>query len=111
MAKGGGNRCPPPVLHPWSLHVLTWLVGKLTRIDPTISSEKLIWLQIDTESQHEELAAMWLIAETLAFTFAKRKNREDIVIEAMESSLKVRLSFMENSLNYIDTCISLRGII
>ena len=77
--------------------VMDWLKSTLVTVDPAITVENIIWLQINAISESYEIAALWLIAETMSFAWAQRKTRTDISIPALITNLNTKATFLLNS--------------
>ena len=66
-------------------------------MDPSVTSERIIWLQFDAQSDNDMSAAVWLTAETLAHAWARRRTREQIVLEELKTDLRTKASFLSSS--------------
>ena len=76
--------------------IIDWLLETLNSIPIQFDSiEEVLWLQFSPLIYDIDLlTAIWLVGETLAYTWARRKNRENINIPAHTAILRIKASHM-----------------
>ena len=84
-----------PVLKP----TIDWILEKLNRLQIYFDSvEGALWLQFPlAASDAETLPAVWLVGESLAYAWARRRNREAIDVRALNASLMTNANYLRNS--------------
>lgn len=86
---------------------MTWMVQFLSSLDPATTNQRAIWLQFDTLNPASELAAVWLTASTLSYSWSRRKKKEPIILEALKSSIRTEASFLSASRHHSNTGVLL----
>ena len=80
--------------------LMDWILVQLNLI-PSIYCDSIVealWLQfIPGICEIDLLSAVWLVGETLAYTWARRKNREHPDIHTLTAMLKIKASHMSKS--------------
>ena len=97
--------------------IMDWLVETLQRIPiQDASIEMAIWLQFTPPiPENDLLCAVWLVGETLTYSWARRRNREALSIPSLTTSLLMRdrrpyeLKYFVRGYNLFQTCLSFWG--
>lgn len=93
-----------------TVEAMTWLITQLRMLDVGVTAEKVVWLQFDVQNEHEELACVWLTAETLAYVWAKRRSRDPIQLASMRAILRARVEMMTKSNLYSNAAALLQDL-
>ena len=82
--------------------VRDWLSNKLNLLNVFYESiEKAMWLQFPLVNDDAELLpAVWLVRKTLTHAWARRKNREDIDIRALNAVLTINANYLRKSTKF-----------
>ena len=86
-------------------------MSTLLQIDQSINLEKISWLQVNAANETCELVAIWLIAETMSFAWARRKARADICLRMFLNDLNQKLSFLLRTVHHHNAGVILQDII
>ena len=90
---------------------MEWLRSALLQIDQETTIEKIIWLQISVPNEATEVAAVWLIAETMAFAWARRKSRAIICLHSFAAHLDHELSILLRTERHHNAGVILQDLI
>ena len=55
---------------------MVWLVDKIKQIDPVANPQKILLLDFEASTDIKEMTCLWIIAETLSFVWARRKQKK-----------------------------------
>ena len=80
-----------------SNEAMSWLVSVISLMDPNITPEKIISLQIEPTNETNELACVWLISESLQYIWAKRKMKAAIDIQDFVSKMQAKCYYLSKS--------------
>lgn len=80
-----------------SSQAMEWLLCVLKNFDPTITKEKILYLQLEPSNADCMLECIFLLAETLNFIFTKRQAGKQIDLANMISNIKGKLDIMKLS--------------
>ena len=69
-------------------------------VDPTVTLERMVFLQFEAFDQDSLLTAVWITAETMEYTWSRRKNKLVINIPLLKSTLYNRALCMKKSKKY-----------
>ena len=83
-----------------TLPAMNWLMSSLSSFDPSTNLDKIIWLQVDTTNETNELAAIWLIAETMSYAWSRRRTRSNISIPSLITDLLTKANHLQNTSHY-----------
>lgn len=75
----------------FSLEEMNWLVEVLARMDPTITKEKTVFLQVKPTSRENKFMCVWLIAESMEYIWAKRRAKTRVEVENLKTIIKAKL--------------------
>ena len=83
---------------------MDWLLTKLSALPiDYISIETAIWLQFPPPiTETDLLCATWLVGESLAYTWARRKNREDVSSASLHAILSTKAFHLSKTEKYAD---------
>ena len=72
--------------------IMDWLLTKLNTLPiDNVNIETALWLQFPPPiTDSDLLCAIWLVGEALAYTWARRKNREDISSATLHAILSYK---------------------
>ena len=75
----------------------SWLVNRINTLDPVCTMSGLVRLQFETTNSDNTLAVTWLTGDTLAYAWARRQNRQEIVLESLKTELKMKAVILSKS--------------
>ena len=68
-----------------------------------VSIETALWLQFPPPiTETDLLCATWLVGESLAYTWARRKNREDVSSASLHAILSTKAFHLSKTEKYAD---------
>ena len=90
---------------PASKTIMDWLVTLLQRIPiPDACIEMAIWLQFPPPiPDNDLLAAVWLVGETMTYSWARRRNREASSIPSLTAILQIKALHMSMTKKHCHT--------
>ena len=79
--------------------LMDWLLVRINLIPIQCDSiDEALWLQFTPAiCEIDLLSAVWLVGETLAYTWARRQNRENMDTQTLTAMLKIKASQMSKS--------------
>ena len=86
----------------YSSVVMNWLVITVNQqaLSHNVSSADIVKLQFETMNSDDTLAITWLFAESLAYVWARRQNRQDLVLMPLKMKLMNKVGFLVKSAKY-----------
>jgi len=97
----------PDILHKHSFMdcshtntAMSWLLDVIKEIDPAASIEKIMFLEFGSVDPCHLLDCTFLVIESLSYAWAKRKNKEQIVMIEMKAHIKAKCSMLIRSYKY-----------
>ena len=75
----------------YSNPAMEWIVEVLKIMDPTITKEKSVFLEVNPVTNDNILACVWIISETLQYIWAKRKAKDQLNVNDMRAFLLAKL--------------------
>ena len=79
---------------------MEWMMKVIQSMDPTITKEKSIFLQIEPINKDNTLPCVWIISETLQYIWARRRSREPIDVVCMKASLEAKCHMLQQTKTY-----------
>ena len=80
---------------------MTWLLDVVKIFDPTATLDKVIFLQFGSVDRSNILDCTFVVIESLAYAWAKRKNKTTIDMKEMKAHIKSKCSMLALSLIHI----------
>lgn len=96
---------------PYMADVINWLVSKISSFDPDVSPSNLVRLQFKTTNEEDKLIATWLIAESLAYAWARRQSNLPISMNDLKLDLRTKAGFMAASSRFSSTGKKLTSLV
>ena len=82
--------------------VMNWTKELISTIDPTVTFQKMVFLQFEAYDQDSILLAVWITSETMDYTWSRRKNKLATSIPLLKSTLYNRALCMKKTKKYHD---------
>ena len=79
---------------------MDWMTDLLSNMDPSISREKSVFLQINPQDSSHVLPCLWILAETLQFVWAKRRAKTPIRLDELCAEVAANCKMLELSQLY-----------
>ena len=98
---------------PTTKPIMDWLVEILKLVPiPEVNIEMALWIQFPPLiPEHDLLSAVWLVGETLTYSWARRKNREAVSIHSLRAILQEKAHFLSQSSRHSEAGIQLCNIL
>merc|ERR1712105_421216 len=83
-------------------HVIGWMIQKINTLPiQPVDINTALWLQFPPPiTENDLLCAVWMVGETVTYSWAKRKNREDIIVESLQAILLSKALHLSKTQKY-----------
>ena len=86
----------------YSKHIVDWMLSRINRLQTlNVNLDAALLLQFPLPiTEIDLLCATWLVAETLAYIWARRKNRGEVSIASLLAILKIKAVHLSHTENH-----------
>ena len=84
----------------FSQPAMNWMLKVLCILDPTMTSQKAVFLQINPINSENILPCVWIIIETLQYIWARRRARDQVDVSRMRATLTAKCDSLSHTKLY-----------